>query len=269
MKKKTAEAVRKIQIFGHHLGGRLDIKKVKNSLSFSAIYSDPTETMYEVGDEEYFRIFDYGSIVFFNVDHMNQTRIITSIREILDLETGELMTESFDVEVNPEKPYAVMFDRIILKELTTDIINIIMLNIAQSVALDYYVEQSNILLDQTHQIGLDLEERGKFLIKGKNLLRYLGRILNLKNKIAQNLYVFDSPDITWDNQFLNTLNNDISRELDIKIRYRSLQENLNTGRENLEIFQNISQHDHSIFLEWIIIVLIAVEIINMFAERIF
>jgi uncharacterized Rmd1/YagE family protein len=179
------------------------------------------------------------------------------------------MTENFGVEINNEKPYQIMYDRIILKELSHDIIQILMLNIAQSVALDYYVEQSNILLEQTHQISLDLESKGKFTIKGKNLLRYLGRILNLKNRIAQNLYIFDSPDITWDNQFLNTLNNDMSRELDIKIRYRSLQENLNTGREDLETFQNISQHDHSMFLEWIIIILIAVEIVNMFIERIF
>lgn len=268
MKKKILPATQNIQIFGHHLGGRLDLKNIKNSLSFSCTYSDPTETMYELNEFEYFRIFDYGSIVFFNVDHMNQTRIITSIREILDLETWELMTESFDIEVNAEKPYEIVFDRIIIRELNTHIVQILMLNIAQSVALDFYTEQSNTLLDQTNQLSLALEEKGKFSIKGKNLLRYIGRTLNLKSKIAQNLYIFDSPDITWDNQFLNTLNNDLGRELDIKIRHRSLQENLNTVRENLEIFQNISQHYHSSFLEWIVIVLIAVEIANVFIEKV-
>lgn len=268
MKKKTQHIKQNIQIFGHHLGGRLDLKKIKNSLSFQSTYSDPTETMYRVNEGEYFRIFDYGSIVFFNIDHTTQTRIITSIRQILGLEAGELMTENFNVEVDTDKPYDIVFDRIIIQELNMHIVQILMLNIAQSVALDFYAEQSNTLLDQTNQLSLELEAKGKFSIKGRNLLRYIGRTLTLKSKIAQNLYIFDSPDITWDNQFLNTLNNDLGRELDIKIRHRSLQENLNTVRENLEIFQNISQHYHSTFLEWIVIVLIAVEIANVFIERV-
>lgn len=143
------------------------------------------------------------------------------------------------------------------------------LNIAQSVALDYYIEQSNILLGQTTQLSVELEEKGKFSIKGSKLLRYIGRTLNLKNKIAQNLYIFDGPTLTWNDEFLNAVNNDLSRELDIKIRHKSLQENLSTVRENLEIFQSISQHYHSAFLEWIVIILIAVEIGNVFIERFF
>jgi hypothetical protein len=37
-----------LDIFGHHIGDRIDLKKIKNSLSFPCTYADPTEMMYAV-----------------------------------------------------------------------------------------------------------------------------------------------------------------------------------------------------------------------------
>jgi uncharacterized Rmd1/YagE family protein len=254
-------------ITGYHLGDRLDLKELKNNLAYNCIYADPTELMYEAEKDSWFGIFDYGSIVFFGIDNIAQTNIIKGVRNILNLDSIELKRENFDVEIDPEASYKVIFDRLIIKKISIDIAKIIMLNIAQSVALDYYIEQSNILLAQTYQFSLELEEKGKFSIKGKKLLKYIGRLLNLKNKITQNIYIFDSPNVTWNDEYLNVINTDLSRELDIKLRHSSLQENLNTVRENLEILKDINQHSHSSNLELIIIVLIAIEIINLIIDK--
>ena len=255
-------------ITGYHLGDRLDLKELKNNLAYNCIYADPTELMYDTDNDSYIGIFDYGSIVFFGVDNSAQTNIINSVRTILNLDKAELKRENFDVEIDPEASYKVIFDRLIIKALTIDIAKIIMLNIAQSVALDYYIEQSNILLSQTFQFSLELEEKGKFSIKGKKLLKYIGRLLNLKNKITQNIYIFDSPNLTWNDEYLNVINTDISRELDIKLRHSSLQDSLNTVRENLEILKDINQHSHSSTLELIVIILIAIEILNLIIDKI-
>jgi required for meiotic nuclear division protein 1 len=254
-------------VTGYHLGDRLDLKELKNNLAYNCIYSDPTELMYNVENNSYIGIFDYGSIVFFGVDNNIQTNIINSVRRILNLDSAELKRENFDVEIDPQASYKVIFDRLIIKEISIDIAKIIMLNIAQSVALDYYIEQSNVLLSQTYQFSLELEEKGKFSIKGKKLLKYIGRLLNLKNKIALNIYIFDSPNLTWNDEYLNVINTDLSRELDIKLRHSSLQDSLNTVRENLEILKDINQHSHSSNLELIVIVLIAIEIINLIIDK--
>ena len=255
-------------ITGYHLGDRLDLKELKNNLTYNCIYADPTELMYDAENDSYIGIFDYGSIVFFGVDNSAQTNIINSVRTILNLDKAELKRENFDVEIDPAASYKVIFDRLIIKALTIDIAKIIMLNIAQSVALDYYIEQSNILLSQTFQFSIELEEKGKFSIKGKKLLKYIGRLLNLKNKITQNIYIFDSPNLTWNDEYLNVINNDLSRELDIKLRHSSLQDSLNTVRENLEILKDINQHSHSSTLELIVIVLIGIEILNLIIDKV-
>ena len=254
-------------ITGYHLGDRLDLKELKNNLAYNCIYADPTELMYDAQNTSYIGIFDYGSIVFFGIDNSEQTTIINSVRTILKLDSVELKRENFDVEIDTNASYKVIFDRLIIKEISIDIAKIIMLNIAQSVALDYYMEQSNILLSQTYQFSLELEEKGKFSIKGKRLLKFIGRLLNLKNKITQNIYIFDSPTLTWNDEYLNLINTDLSRELDIKLRHTSLQDSLSTVRENLEILKDINQHSHSSTLELIVIALIAIEILNLIISK--
>lgn len=259
----------KVTAIGYHLGDRLDLKRIKNSLTFNCIYADPTELIYETKHFSYFQVFDYGSIVFFDIEKTSQTNIINSVRNILGLATSELVSEEFDVEVNAHTTPKVLFDKIIVNQMSTDIAKIVMLNIAQSVALDYYIDQTNMLLEQTTFYSTELEEKGRFSLRGKELLKYIGKALNLKNKIAQNLYIFDSPDSTWYDKSLNDIHYHMKRELDITIRHRSLQESLDIIQENLEIFKDINQHSHSSTLEWIVIILIAVEIINLFIGKIF
>jgi required for meiotic nuclear division protein 1 len=261
--------MQKIEVKGFYLGERLDLKTLKNTLTFDCFYEDPTELIYQLHENVYFQVFDYGSIVFFGVESVRQTDIINSIRIILDLPLIELQSENFDVEINPESHYIALFDRIVVKGINLDLAKIVMLNIAQSVALDNYVDQADILLHKTLSFSSELEIKGKFSLRGKKLLKYIGRTLNLRNKIANNLYIFDSPILTWNDEYLNRIYNDLRQELDINLRYRSLKENLDIVQENLEIFKDIHQYSHSVTLEWVIIILIAVEILNLVVEKIF
>jgi required for meiotic nuclear division protein 1 len=258
----------KIEVKGYYLGERFDLKILKNSLTFDCIYEDPTEIIYQLDENIYFQVFDYGSLVFFGVDAIRQTNIINSVRSILSVPLSELQSENFDVEVKPESKYLVMFDRIVVKKVDLDMAKIVMLNIAQSVALDNYIEQADKLLHQTLEFSAELETKGKFSLRGKKLLKYIGRTLNLRNKIANNLYIFDSPVLIWDDAYLNRIYNDLRKELDISLRYRSLQENLDIVQQNLEIYKDLHLHSHSSTLEWIIIILIAVEVVNMVMEKI-
>lgn len=75
-------------------------------------------------------------------------------------------------------------------------LRIIMLNVAQSVALDYYSQQTAALLEETNHHTQVLERKGRLDLSGSKMIRYIGRTLNLKNWISENLYIFDSPDIT-------------------------------------------------------------------------
>jgi len=144
-----------------------------------------------------------------------------------------------------------------------------MLNVSQSVALDYYYEQTSKLLVETNSHTQNLENKGRLDVSGRNLKRYIGKTLNLKNRIAENLYIFDSPPETWEDENLNKIDIGLKRTFDLQERFRNIQEGLQIVKENLELFKDIMQYRNSNLLEWIIIVLIFVEVLNLFFEKLF
>jgi uncharacterized Rmd1/YagE family protein len=138
-----------------------------------------------------------------------------------------------------------------------------MLNVSQSVALDYYNQQTNSVLEETNFHTQLLEKKGKINMGGIKLKKYIGRTLNLKNRISANLYIFDSPEETWENENLNVLDIGLKKTFDLQARFRTIQEGLGIVKENMELFKDLLQNRNSVTLEWVIIILILVEVINI------
>ncbi len=254
-------------VYGYHIANKLNISVLQNNLVYEPLKIESTELLYRTEHGGLLYLLSYGSIVFIDVDQQEQIGIIHTIRQVLDLPELELRSEVFDIEVNPKKSCTVLFNKLVVDEWTYNLAQIIMLNIAQSVAMDFYIQQADLLMEETRIYTTRLEMTGKLGLRGRPLLKFIGRVLNLKNGIVENLYVFDSPNMVWDDQKLDRIDADLSRELDMQIRYRNLQENLTIIKENLDLFKDVSEHSHSSLLEWIIIVLILVEVINMVIEK--
>jgi uncharacterized Rmd1/YagE family protein len=144
-----------------------------------------------------------------------------------------------------------------------------MLNVSQSVALDYYEELTGKLLEETNLHTQMLVNKGRLGISGKELKKYIGRTLLLRNRIAENIYVFDSPPETWENESLNKIDNDLKRTFDLQVRVRTISEGLSIIKDNLELFRGLLQHRNSNILEWIVILLILVEVLNLIIEKLF
>ena len=102
---------------------------------------------------------------------------------------------------------------------------------------------------------------------GIKLKKYIGRTLNLKNRISGNLYIFDSPEETWENENLNKLDIGLKKTFDLQMRFRTIQEGLSIVKENMELFKDLLQNRNSLTLEWVVIILILVEVINILISK--
>jgi uncharacterized Rmd1/YagE family protein len=145
----------------------------------------------------------------------------------------------------------------------------IMLNVSQSVTLDYYSNQTEKLLEETNYHTQILERKGKLSISARKLKKFIGKTLLLKNRIAENLYIFDSPPETWEDERLDKLHNELKKSFDLQDRFRDISEGLGIVKDNLELFKDILQYRNSVLLEWIVIILIAIEVINFFLQKLF
>ncbi|MBN8851704.1 MAG: RMD1 family protein [Sphingobacteriales bacterium] len=257
-----------LPVVSYQIADSIDVKSFKTTFSEGIYHSDADELFYKMGPESYVYVFKYGVVCFLNVDEHTCNLFLDKIAPYCKNPFEQHLSEEFQIETDA-KENKFGYNKIEITGADTDTLRLIMLNVSQSVALDYYSEQTNRLLEETNSHTQSLERRGRLAISGMNLKKYIGKTLNLKNRISENLYIFDSPPETWEDENLNKIDLGLKRTFDLQERFRDIKEGLEIIRENLELFKDLLQYRNSTVLEWIIIVLVAAEVINILLEKLF
>lgn len=251
------------EVVAYQVAPGIVISKCKDSFQKKLHFSDSDELFYELDLNKYLYVFQYGMLSFFNLNIDEIDSVLDELRPYLTGEQEHEISEEFGVEIR-QGVLKVNYNSVVLPKLNTEMIRLVMLNASQSVALNRYAKMTEELLVDTNEHTVYLENKGRLDISGVRLKQFIGKVLNLKNKISENLYIFDSPEITWDNEILNRLNLDLKSTFDLKDRYRHIHDRLGIIKENLELFKAILDHRESSRLEWIIIILILVEVVDLF-----
>ena len=178
------------------------------------------------------------------------------------------LSDEFDIETNAGRLH-FGFDKVSIPKRDVEMLRLIMLHVSQSVALDHFEGLTALLMEEANHHTQSLEIKGRLELSGIRLKRYIGKALNLKNRIAENLYIFDSPPETWEDETLNKIDVGLKRTFDLQDRFRNISEGLQIIKDNLDLFKDLLQYRQSTMLEWIIILLILVEVINLFFEKFF
>ncbi|NNV57215.1 RMD1 family protein [Limnovirga soli] len=257
-----------LKVLAFQIADGIDIKAFKTVFTAEIYYADSEELFYNTGTEKLIYVFKYGIVCFLNYSEVEMTAFIQVISPYCKTLLGEKLSEEFDIETNAPKN-KLGYNKIEITTADIEVLRLIMLNVSQSVALDHFNHQTNILLEETNYHTQILEKKGKLDLSGINLKKYIGRTLNIKNRIAENLYIFDSPEETWEDENLNKLDIGLKKTFDLQARFRTIQEGLQIVKENLELFKDLLQYRNSVVLEWIIIILILVEVVNLLIEKLF
>lgn len=256
-----------LKVSSFQIADSIDIKTFKTVFTAELLYSDSDELFYKTESDGFIYVFKFGIIGFFNYNEIQIAGFLEVINPYCKNKLDIRLSEEFEIETNAPR-MKLGFNKIELTSIDSNVLRLIMLNVSQSVALDHYSQLTNILLEETNYHTQILERKGRMELSGVNLKKYIGRTLNIKNRITANLYIFDSPDETWEDESLNKLDIGLKRTFDLQDRFQTIQEGLAIVKENLELFKDILQYRNSTQLEWVIIILILVEVVNIFVERI-
>ena len=71
----------------------------------------------------------------------------------------------------------------------------------------------------------------------------------------------------WDNEYLDGLNKGLMKHYDLRIRFSEIEYTLRIIEDNLRVFREISAQRVSNTLEWIIILLILVEVFDLLISK--
>jgi uncharacterized Rmd1/YagE family protein len=252
-----------LEIQAYYFGLKIQIQQVEQVFNENPEKSDSTYLLYQIGKDEFVYFKDFGCAVFVNVPKDKQLMLINKLNKTIG---KGIHHETYKLCIIPEEDISVGFDHIVIPEMDIELIHIIVLNLAQSSILEHYQSITDDLLEETRGLSSHLELTGQVKLTRKRLAKFIGRTMSLRNKIADNLYIFESPPLAWTDIRLSRLDGLLSEELDFKNRYQGIQSSLSVIRENHEFYKDMLQHKHSSMLEWIIIILILFEIVQIFID---
>lgn len=179
----------------------------------------------------------------------------------ISLDTEHLITQDYPIHIDPllASPFNVTNESIHLREGSTLNLNLIALAISQSVGLERYEKRLDTLFSQSRRI---VESIHTFSISRRShLMQFAKRLALTRHDMLSNLLLLDKPNILWDNEEAEALYIRLAFILELYDRHETALSKLSQIKEDVMLVMDIINHKKSEFLEWIIIILIAVEIV--------
>ncbi len=168
--------------------------------------------------------------------------------------------QDYPISINSELAahFSITNETITLKEYSLLNLIIVAHVISQSVALGVYEQKLSDYFEQSRNL---IDTAGTYSIfKRATLAHFAKELVLVRHDMLIDLLLLDKPNILWDNEDAEILYNSLASALEIKDRFDVVEYKLNNIKDDIVMVMDLTNHNHSSFLEWIIIVLIGVEI---------
>lgn len=252
-----------------HIAEKLKLKDLRERFTQPPLEFSNYEMVVKYSNASYLFLYNYGAVVFFNVPEELQEKELSSIQEYRIPSDQGRATDVFLLEVQEGTASAnaltgtnkVYFDRVVVSNLSYEIVKIVCMLLAESTALEYYEILIENLLLKTNTFSKTLRRQGRMLESTEDLIKFIGLCMDTKQEIISNLYIVDSPDETWESVELDKVHQELKMMMEIDTRYRALEYKIKIIQESVDVIVDLSKSKRETLLEMIIILLITFEII--------
>jgi len=242
-------------------------KYLLEELQGSCIYVTNTYCTDQDAQSKEIFFFKDGNVVFWNVPELERNSVLKFLvkysmglhPEDLIYEESEMMSYSPSASTNAslEKGHIRLNDTwesyLLAKYTFSDAI-------CSSVKLGFWEDSLDKIIDSLEHISGDLKRNANVKMTRDEVLQKTGEILALRHVINLSSDLLDIPDFYWDREILEKLYIATSSHLAVAKRTRIINEKLSHCLELMELISTHLSTEHGARLEWIIIILIAIEI---------
>ncbi len=215
-------------------------------------------------------IFFFGSMVFVNFQHHEIIDVIKYLgrveKNLFTINSLEYV-DDYSIELDPDQELLIGHETLISPEQRDYHQEIIATILAKSVALERIEVDIDNLLDEIEDIVLDLR-KGNLDVSDRKLAKTSARILGFRLNTISSIMLLDKPEITWTNEEAEALYNRLSSLFELADRYENMRHKTEMLMDITQVFTELAHNKRGNRLEWIIIILIAFEIVLSLAEKI-
>ena len=238
------------------VGERMDLKTWG---SVDALSTSPLTVAVKGGGVA--TLYRYGVVVFFAVSAADEVAFLLSLNAILvnPYQTPEL--EELEVRIEPNEREGVTGGVAHLASASVERLQVIADVLSKSALLSLYEERVAREFDRIDPLAVELDRTGRLPGKSKELLRKIGAMLLVEERMVGRAEITEKPEILWENPALEGLFARLEDEFEIKERHVAIERKLNLISQTAHTLLQLLGSKHSLRVEWYIVFLILFEII--------
>lgn len=206
-----------------------------------------------------FFVFKYGAIVFWGYDQNERMEIIEQMRPFM--QGTPLSHASEEYSIVQQSDTAIKNDIIPISDGSLIEKWSYSHALAQSVILTEFEEKVAQAVEKTKYIPERVATTGKTKLTRREIAKMRGYLFKVKSEINLKHELLDVPEFFWEFPELDAIYQKLTIYLEIRQRIDVLSKKLEVIHELFDMLADEQNHQHSAQLEWIIIVLIAFEIV--------
>jgi hypothetical protein len=207
-------------------------------------------------------LFRYGAVVLFGAAIASMDKFVTSVMPSVTAAFTVPERDDARLLLRPEADQPVdVAGNIFLRERTIEGVQVVADILAKNLVLSHYETRITEIFDRIEPLAAMLREKGRAGARSKELLRHIGYVLLIQQKIVGRVETGEKPEILWEHPELERLYMRLAEEYELRDRDRALDRKLEVISRTVETLLSLVQTRSSLRVEWYIVLLIVAELV--------
>ncbi|KAJ2779661.1 sporulation protein rmd1 [Coemansia javaensis] len=209
-------------------------------------------------------IFDYGVVVIWGMTEAHEKEFLCELGPfgVERVDEDDIETEELEFYINAKAQSRIYNDVISLRTTKGHMAKLAISHaIAQATKLSLYESLVDETIEATRHIPQRMAESGTVEMTRKGLIRKIGQLFIMRVNVNLVSNILDTPEIFWSEPTLQPLYAAIREYLEIPQRVEIMNHRVSVISDLLDMLNGHLNGMHGEFLEWIVIILIGVEIV--------
>ncbi|CAK7893587.1 sporulation protein Rmd1p [[Candida] anglica] len=218
----------------------------------------------DIGKKNDLFIFDYGVVIMWGYTVKEEQAFLEDLArfESEKLSAEDVQIEEFNYYITKSYQPRIYNDFITLRDDSNYMLKLSISHaLAQSVKISLFEELVDNTIEDTQDIPSQIAHTGKVEMNRDEIMKSIGELFILRININLHGSVLDSPELMWAEPHLEPIYQATRGYLEINQRVELLNQRLEVISDLLQMLKEQLGHSHEENLEFIVVVLVGVEVL--------
>jgi len=244
----------------HALAKRFDFDRLCDYFAQQARTARYRDALHVQQGEAQAFVFEFGCVVLWGFDPNDEQRLLGQLGAYCEEPLGQPHSDAFTWE-DKAQDTRIQADLIRLADDSPLLKLAVSHALAQSMKLSELEQHAERTIAETAYIPRNMAGGGRSGLSRKQVAQMRGRLFLVESDILLHHGLLDTPEFFWEHPELEPAYLQAIQYLEVRPRIEVLNKKLQVIHEMFDMLADEQKHQHSSLLEWIIIWLIAIEIV--------